>query len=222
VSFLSRIIGTKKKDPAQQAPDNESETGERRPEGSDVPVFSHPITSNGFMPHYPAPPKYIKVRTHNKKTPEFNRLFLAQELGWKGASKRNAGAAAEPNARHSAYAAASPQASSSAIWSLEFSVDGRFLAAGGQDRIVRVWAVISTPEEREVHEHEEVASAFDSACQAMRLNAPVFKSNPVREYHGHIADVLDLSWSKVAAVPLPPPSAHTAALSISCSPYVEG
>ncbi|KAI9887270.1 MAG: hypothetical protein M1823_000941 [Watsoniomyces obsoletus] len=184
VSFLSRIIGSKKKDTPQELPDNESEMGERRTEGMDAHVFSHPITSNGFIPHYPAPPKYIKVRTHHKKTPDFNRVFLAQELH-RGGKTRSSPQGASPT---------SPLDNASATWSLEFSVDGRFLAAGGQDRVVRVWAVISTAEEREAHEDEEVT--LDETGQPMRLHAPVFKAQPLREYVGHTADVLDLSWSK--------------------------
>lgn len=194
VSFLSRIIGGKKKETVRDSADNESEMGERRIEGMDAHVFSQPVTSNGFVPHYPAPPKYVKVRTHHKKTPDFNRVFLAQELRGRSPPRGERG-----NRRDDASDATglhSPT-NANATWSVEFSVDGRFMAAGGQDRVVRIWAVISTTEERETHEVEEAANAVDVAGQAMRLNAPVFKTNPVREYEGHTLDVLDLSWSKV-------------------------
>ena len=40
---------------------------------------------------------------------------------------------------------------------MKFSRDGKYLAAGGQDMIVRVWSVISTPEERRKHESLEEA-----------------------------------------------------------------
>ena len=192
VSFLSRIIGAKKKDVAVDSPDNESEAGERRTEGMDAHVFSQPITSNGFTPHHPPPPKYIKVRTHNKKTPDFNRVFLAQELHRSGTTKadRASRGGIGPDSVQS-------NGSTSATWALEFSIDGRFLAVGGQDRIVRVWAVISTVEEREAHENEEDSTSINSTGLGMRLNAPVFKSRPTREYEGHTSDVLDLSWSKV-------------------------
>lgn len=163
----------------------------------DAPVFSRPITSNGFTPHHPPPPKYIRVRTHNKKVPDFNRVFLAQELRRTGTSKdggssRN-GIGSDVNR---------PGSKAGAIWASEFSIDGKFLAAGGQDRVVRVWAVISTSEERETHENEEDATSVNSTGQPMRLNAPVFKTKPIREYEGHISDVLDLSWSKVGLRPL--------------------
>ena len=83
----------------------------------------------------------------------------------------------------------------SSIWAMEFSKDGRFLAAGGHDRILRVWAVISTEEDRLAHEREEVAVSKDG--QRTRLSAPVFKTKPIQEYEGHTASILDLSWSKV-------------------------
>lgn len=192
VSFLSRIIGTKKKDAAVDSIDNESEAGERRAEGLDAPVFSQPITSNGFIPHHPPPPNYIKVRTHDKKSPDFNRVFLAQELHRRGPEQNGRSARTGISAD-----AGRPGLAASATWALEFSMDGRFLAAGGQDRVVRVWAVISTSEEREAHENEEDGTSVNSTGQAMRLNAPVFKTKPIREYEGHTSDVLDLSWSKV-------------------------
>ena len=174
----------------------------------DAPVFLHPITSNAYTPHHPAPPRYIKVRTHNKRIADFNRVFLAQELRGR---KPDAGGATTPrlSAPDGAHPARTP-VRSSAIWSLEFSVDGRFLAAGGQDRVVRVWVVIATAEEREAHESEEATTAVDAAGQTMRLHAPVFRTKPVREYEGHTLDVLDLSWSKVRRASLskettPPP-----------------
>ena len=82
-----------------------------------------------------------------------------------------------------------------ATWAMEFSRDGRYLAAGGHDRVVRVWAVIATRDDRRAHEREEEAAGRDGA--QTRLSAPVFKPKPIYEYEGHTASILDLSWSKV-------------------------
>lgn len=139
-------------------------------------VFSSSIGANGYIPQHKEPPRYIKVRAHDKKAREFNRMFLAQELGSPPCDDKSQ----------------KQQKSNGAIWSTEFSKDGRYLAAAGQEQIVRVWAVISTPEERVAHEHDEDSSATGGE----RVSAPVFQSKPVREFKGHTSDVLDLSWSK--------------------------
>ena len=152
----------------------------------DAHVFSQPL---GFIPQFPQPPKYIKVRSHNKKDRDFNRLFLAQELPWQKP--------VESQLRSSAVEGLPPKKGDSAIWALEFSKDGKYLAAGGVDRIVRVWSVLSTTEERQQFETEEDMRPQGGEERGQRLEAPVFKSAPIQMYEGHTGDVLDLSWSKV-------------------------
>lgn len=189
VSFLSRFIGAKKKDILNETNDDEAETGDRRTEGMDAVVFSQPIE---FIPRFPAPPKYIKVRAHNKKEKDFNRVFLAQELrGRTGVEIAQAGGRLVTNGISPMEA----KKDGGAVWAMEFSKDGKYLAASGQDFSVRVWAVISTAEERRVHETEEDVAGKDG--ESVRLNAPVFKTKTVQEYEGHTASILDLSWSKV-------------------------
>ena len=189
-SFFSRFA-PKKKDTLTEVNDNESEAGDRRTEGMDADVFSQPI---GYIPQFPAPPKYIKMRSHGKKEKEFNRVFLAQELrGRTGVEIAQSGGRLVKNGAYKHQG----DKDGNAIWALEFSKDGKHLAAGGKDYVVRVWAVISTKEERLAHETEEDAAAKDG--QSVRLNAPVFKRRTVQEYGGHTASILDLSWSKVCA-----------------------
>jgi WD40 repeat protein len=146
------------------------------------------VDNFGFSPRHPQPPAYIKVRTKFKTKKEFDRVFLAQELR-SGVSKNSAPAEGSNPAPQSGSAA-----TQNPIWATEFSKDGRYLAAGGQDRVIRVWAVLSSAEERRAHEKDE----SDPAGEAKHLSAPVFQQKPCREYSGHTATILDLSWSKVS------------------------
>jgi WD40 repeat protein len=192
VSFLSRfsIISGKKKEQADSVVDDESEPGDLRTEGMNAHVFSSSIGANGYIPQHKEPPRYIKVRAHNKKQREFNRMFLAQELT---GSKLAANGDKEPaQAIREAPSTPTWRSKGGAVWATEFSTDGKYLAAAGQDNMVRVWSVISTPEERKAHEQDEDASNG----QGERLSAPVFRSKPIREFQGHSGTVLDLSWSK--------------------------
>jgi WD40 repeat protein len=149
------------------------------------------VDNLSFSPKIPQPPAYIKVRTKFKKTKEFDRLFLAQELR-SGSDKKSPPAAGSNPAPQSGSAA-----TQNPIWAVEFSRDGRYLAAAGQDRVVRVWAVISSSEDREWHEHSDSDPAAIESEIPTNLSAPVFRQKPLREFHGHTATVLDLSWSKV-------------------------
>ena len=154
----------------------------------DATVFSQPL---GFVPQFPTPPKYIKVRSHGKKGKDFNRLFLAQELkGRSGVEIAQSGGRPLKNGVPKTDA----RKDGDAIWAMEFSKDGRHLAAGGKDYVVRVWVVLSNKEDRQVHEAEEEKAGQEG--QHERLNAPVFKRRTIQEYSGHVASILDLSWSK--------------------------
>lgn len=134
---------------------------------------------------------------------DFDHLFLAQEL-YCPANARTSKSSSAKNGAPSTPTNGSntlPRHKTGAIWAMKFNRDGKYLAAGGQDMIVRVWALISTPEERRKHESlEEAAGTSDGTeyhqGRGLKLSAPVFMSDPVHEFHGHTADVLDLSWSK--------------------------
>ncbi|KAF1944019.1 WD40 repeat-like protein [Clathrospora elynae] len=187
VSFLSRFIGSnKKKSTLDGASDNTSEADHLRSEGMDAQLY---VDNLSFSPKIPHPPAYIKVRAKFKKEKEFDRVFLAQEL--RSGSDKNSPPAAGSNP--------APQSGSAAtqnpIWAVEFSKDGKYLAVGGQDRVVSVWAVIASPEERRAHENDE-SDPQSFGGEAKHLSAPVFQQNPVREYQGHTSTILDLSWSK--------------------------
>lgn len=163
----------------------------------DAQLFSYTGDNIGFNPKYPQPPNYIKVRAKFKKEREFDRVFLAQDL--RPALKRKRGSIDGERTRGALYV--SNCTDPDAIWALEFSQDGKYLAAGGQDKVIRVWAVISTSEERRSHEKKEEEAVGDS--KAERLSAPVFQQGVYRQYTGHESAVIDLNWSKVRAATPP-------------------
>lgn len=210
VSFLSRLVGNKRKD---NKVDTESyidgavsEHGDSRPEGADAQPFSQPIDNLGYNPKSPLPPSYIKIRAKNRKgKADFDRIFLAQQLAEGIALPRlerrlsdvrisrstaNSGGVGVTAATVGAVTGVDKQP----IWTMEFSRDGKYLAAAGQSKVVRVWAVLSTPEERRAHEKAENKR---NNTDGERLSAPVFHQKVFREYTGHTSTVLDLSWSKV-------------------------
>lgn len=184
---MSRFIGNnKKKGAPDTASDNGTEADDSRPEGMDAQLY---VNNLSFAPKIPHPPAYIKVRTKFKKNKEFDRVFLAQELR-SGSDKKSQPAVGQNPAPQSGSAA-----TQNPIWAVEFSRDGGYLAAGGQDRLVRVWAVITNSEDRRWHEQAENDPGAPEG-EARNLSAPVFQQKVFREYHGHSATILDLSWSK--------------------------
>lgn len=184
VSFFSRMIGGKKKESSEHLPEDPA-NAEARPEGHDAQVFS-PVMRQTEYGHAQLPaPDYIRVRTrHLRKKKHFDSLFLAQELFPNGAPDQT------PQGRRRSAPATSAAESDSA-WAAEFSKDGKYLATAGHDKVVRIWAVITTPEER----HAEMRRGSDTNKSLMHT-AAVFRSTPIREYRGHTSTILDLSWSK--------------------------
>ncbi|TQB77471.1 WD repeat-containing protein 44 [Monascus purpureus] len=184
-SFLSRIIPTRKRGHFSASDDDISEPDVNR---MDTDSISQPI---GFIPRFPRPPKYIKVRAHFKKEKTFNRVFVAQELDgadFPSSLPDNDGSTSTSTEIPGGHNAGR------AIWALGFSKDGRYLAAAGQDKKVRVWAVISSPADRDAFEPEDYEG--QDSRELPRFKAPVFASKPVQVYEGHTGCVLDLSWSK--------------------------
>ncbi|GAA6011196.1 hypothetical protein JCM10207_005535 [Rhodosporidiobolus poonsookiae] len=200
--------------------------------------------------------KLAKVKAKGKSTKDFGRLFLAQELFIPPppvsppSSGFRPSASATPDDASSLHSLQSPplpdnasqdshaptedgaptRKKKNAVWAVKFSDDGKYLAVGGKDGVVRVWQVLHTPEDRASTFHPSTpspestfppdspplsrsgappptpssttmpsrkkGSAGASAPKAPVCVMPVFGSRPVREFVGHEADVLDLSWSK--------------------------
>jgi WD repeat-containing protein 44 len=190
-SLFSRFIGTKKRDVPGPSLDKTTVISGRRQTDTEAEVFSRPI---GFVPQFPAPPRYVKARANNRKQKEFERVFLAQVLLERTQRSRRRVSGDEAIVHVDEAPAGRAQPFNKAIWAMEFSKDGRYLAAAGQDKKVRVWAVISSATDREAHEADEEEKNPEQP--GIRLNAPVLRTRLVREYHGHSSSILDLSWSK--------------------------
>jgi WD40 repeat protein len=188
VTFLGRLIGGKKKSPDQAIADDDAV--ESRPEGTEAHVFAQPLDSMEYNPRHPPPPAYIKVRSKFKARRDFDRLFLAQELY---CGKRRKLVRTETNKLRRKSSASTDQ---EAVWAMEFSKDGRFLAAAGADMVLRVWQVLSNPEDRRKTEASSTGDSRNGVGQGERLSAPVFATEPIREWAGHGSTILDLSWSK--------------------------
>lgn len=131
------------------------------------------------------------VKPHEKAGVIFKDLYIIQEL------KDTDPLFIEPPSRSSSCTEALPECqtsksfitvdnadtggSSGAIYALAFSRDGHYLAAGGQDKTVRIWKLV-------------VQSILDDPNVDTR-QAPIFQDKALRLV-GHEADILDLSWSR--------------------------
>ncbi|KAK4553833.1 hypothetical protein LTR86_009008 [Recurvomyces mirabilis] len=194
VSFLSKLMGgAKKQGPAEAIAEEQAlEEDEDRPEGTEAQVFAQPVDNVGFSPRHPQPPGYIKVRSKNKQKRDFDRLFLAQEL-----ESRNVPKLERRSSKLVRKQTIVPDGSHT-VWAMEFSKDGKYLATAGADKIVRVWAVLSSSDDRGKHEKQEAMDDQPNSAGAhpQHVSAPVFHSRPIKEFRGHTSTILDLSWSK--------------------------
>lgn len=171
--------------------DSDSDLGELRSDGLNTRAMSTVMgAGGGFIPFHKEPQRYIRVKPHNKKRRTFNRLFLAQELQGTRASANDGAPGRVPAI---AVGTKLLKGNGAAIWAAEFSQDGKYLAVAGKDSVIRIFAVISTPEERQAQEEDDELSGVGSG---EKLSAPVFLTTPAREFEGHTGDILALCWSK--------------------------
>ncbi|KAJ2437030.1 hypothetical protein GGF42_008761, partial [Coemansia sp. RSA 2424] len=93
--------------------------------------------------------RFIAPRTKRVKRRVLWRTFLAQEIS---PAVYDEASAASPAGKQGAAAAGSLRrgvgASTQAVWAMEFSVCGRYLAAGGQDGVVRIWRILAFAREQ--------------------------------------------------------------------------
>ncbi|CAN6461854.1 unnamed protein product [Victoria cruziana] len=149
-------------------------------------------------------PERTKVRQYGKSCKELTALYMSQEI----------------------------QAHTGSIWSMKFSLDGKYLASAGEDCVIHVWQVmesekkgeilIEKAEENSLHpsssanaspEPSLMPSSMESNIEKKRRgkgsghkknsdhivlpeNVFLLSEKPVCSFHGHLEDVLDLSWSK--------------------------
>lgn len=112
------------------------------------------------------------------------------------------------------------------ILTMKFSLDGQYLASGGEDGTVRVWKVIEdekldrfdiqdvdpsclyftinhlsqlTPfdlDKEKVDKTKNFRKSSDSTCVILPPKVFRLLEQPLHEFQGHSSEVLDLSWSK--------------------------
>ncbi|CAF2081748.1 hypothetical protein HID58_020929 [Brassica napus] len=104
----------------------------------------------------------VKVKTNKKSHVELSAAYKVQEInGHKGK-----------------------------IWTLKFSPDGKFLATGGEDGVVKIWRITLSASfvGQELMREQEALVMFPN-------KAFYLEETPFQELYGHTGDVLDLAWS---------------------------
>ncbi|KAK4840393.1 hypothetical protein QYF36_007779 [Acer negundo] len=122
----------------------------------------------------------MKVKQKNKSCMEFTGLYMGQEI----------------------------QAHKGYIWTIKFSPDGRYLASGGEDGVVRIWRVTSVDAscksfidggnlDTNAKEGKTRFGKQKSSLASIVIPDKVFQieESPLQEFYGHASDVLDLAWS---------------------------
>lgn len=141
--------------------------------------------------------KWVKVRQSGKSQKELSALHLCQEF----------------------------QAHEGCVWTIKFSLDGRYLASAGDDKVIHIWEVQECevmsmkPEEGNLTPiHPSLMSSMERGVETPLVkkkgkfgskrgsaipeyvhvpeNVFTFSEKPYCSFHGHLDEVLDLSWSR--------------------------
>ncbi|KAK7687547.1 hypothetical protein QCA50_009432 [Cerrena zonata] len=173
-------------------------------------------------------PKYTKAARKNKHAPRIvNNLFLAQELNTENLSfdhevqssdeeadlenneNETGGSDAKASKTHLGYPGideehnekSDPNKNTQAeIYVMEFSRDGKYLAAAGKDSTIKIWKVILSPlsrlESKNVEQDGGSTAKSSNARDKLFTSAPVFHQEPMCVFEGHTNSILSLDWSK--------------------------
>ncbi|CAH2053632.1 unnamed protein product, partial [Thlaspi arvense] len=139
-------------------------------------------------------PERVRVRQYGKSSKELTALYKTQEI----------------------------QAHNGSIWSIKFSLDGKYLASAGEDCIIHIWQVVEAEKKGELLlDRPELLLLANNGSPEPTAMSPrrrgrtsisrkslsldnifvpdsVFglSDKPFCSFQGHIDDVLDLAWSK--------------------------
>ncbi|KAL1209191.1 COMPASS-like H3K4 histone methylase component WDR5A [Cardamine amara subsp. amara] len=81
------------------------------------------------------------------------------------------------------------------IWSLKFSPDGKFLATGGEDGVVKIWRITLSDSLFTSFMRQKELMSPQEALVMFPQKAFHIEETPFQELYGHTGDVLDLAWS---------------------------
>lgn len=163
-----------------------------------------------------ATPKYMKISKKHKSSPKvLKNLFLAQELNADSDTEdiQTAGILLESSSDElasvgsllleSSHEELARRSQRSEVFVMEFSRDGKYLAAAGRDLVIKVWKVISSPlsrlelkQEAKNEKPSESKRRRKKATTTVYSGAPVFHQKPVAVFRGHTSSVIALDWSK--------------------------
>ncbi|KAK6229489.1 hypothetical protein SCA6_018440 [Theobroma cacao] len=194
-SVASSVKGQKERRSSDER-DTSSEKGGRR--SSSATDDSQDVSFHG--------PERVRVKQYGKSCKELTALYKSQEI----------------------------QAHNGSIWSIKFSLDGKYLASAGEDCVILVWKVVESERKGELlmekpedgnlnfllvangspeptllspsadhHPEKKKRGRSSISRKSLSLDHIVvpetvfaLSDKPVCSFHGHLNDVLDLSWSK--------------------------
>ncbi|KAK6204577.1 WD40-repeat-containing domain protein [Scheffersomyces amazonensis] len=174
----------------------------------------------GMTYEYLLTPKYVKYSRRNKHSPKvISNLFLAQELNQISNDNNNINNINNLDSNTSGTLSDeddSPPSNSidhivsgkddttkvnkNEIFVMEFSRDGKYLATAGEDSIIRIWKVISSPlgrlEFKNSENSNKIINKDHHKSHDIFTAAPVFHQKPFKIFKGHSKSILSLDWSK--------------------------